>query len=512
MDLTATLDEIIPKLKKGFYCLLGGYIVWCLLKRSFLHFSFGHYCNIVTGVFVCVLTLSAGYFLGNHKFKKDYSYSIYLYHMIVINLLVVIGMKENLRALVITYVVTLLLSFVSTNYVAKGNQIMRMGSYQSYNLMITVVIFSYYIIKNKNSLGQLDFLTGYLIVSFLAILIIPVLWGELSIWKAYLASYCLILLPWMITKSIDLDKFKQVYLNIMLFICCIAIVCFVFPNMTSIFPHSFLKTSSNSWDYDFYFVYAKYANAYNSVLQRNIGVFWEPGMFQGFVITAMILKAIDNHKITIKSVAYQLVMIICIFTIQSTTGYILLLPVALIYILKILNRYSRKLRVVVTVIILLTVIAVFLNENILQGIVNAVSPDIATKLDVSTSISGSTRWYGILGDAILVFKHPLGIGINHMVDEKNSIINVLTSISSGASTNTTLNMMLKYGVISGVMYLIICIRACFRMTNDNLCNISIFIVMMIIINTEPHYLTLFFMTLFMYYAGKERQSENRYLL
>ena len=32
--------------------------------------------NIVTGVFVCVLTLSAGYFLGNHKFKKDYSYSI----------------------------------------------------------------------------------------------------------------------------------------------------------------------------------------------------------------------------------------------------------------------------------------------------------------------------------------------------------------------------------------------------------------------------------------------------
>lgn len=118
-------DEIIPKLKKGFYCLLGGYIAWCFINRSFLHFSFGHYCNIVTGVFVCVLTLSAGYYLGNHKFKKDYSYSIYLYHMVVINLLVVIGMKENLLALVITYVVTLLLSFVSTNYVAKGNLIIK---------------------------------------------------------------------------------------------------------------------------------------------------------------------------------------------------------------------------------------------------------------------------------------------------------------------------------------------------------------------------------------------------
>lgn len=411
-----------------------------------------------------------------------------------------INIKKIFAYVVIAYV--LLMSGSVLQYT-------KMGNFQSYNLMITVVIFFYYIFKNKNSLGQVDFLTGYLMVSFFAMLIISILWGELSIWKAYLASYCLILLPWIITKSIDLERFKQVYLNIMLFICCIAIICFVFPNMTDILPHSFLKTGSNSWNYDFYFVYAKYANAYNSVLQRNIGVFWEPGMFQGFVITAMILKAIDNHKITIKSVVYQLVMIICIFTIQSTTGYILLLPVALIYILRILNRYSRKLRVTLTVIILLIVTAVFLNENILQGIVNAVSPDIATKLDVSTSISGSTRWYGILGDAILVFKHPLGIGINHLVDERNSIINDLTSLSSGASTNTTFTMMFKYGVISGIMYLIICIRACYRMTNDNLCNTSIFIAMMIIINTEPHYLTLFFTTLFMYYACDFKIKERK---
>lgn len=118
-------DEIIPKLKKSFWCLLGGYMVWCLLNRLFLHFSFGHYCNIVTGIFVCVLTLSAGYYFENHKFKKDYSYSIYLYHMIVINVLVVIEMKENTVVLVITYVVTLLFSFISTNYVTKGNQIIN---------------------------------------------------------------------------------------------------------------------------------------------------------------------------------------------------------------------------------------------------------------------------------------------------------------------------------------------------------------------------------------------------
>lgn len=68
-------------------------MIWCVLNDTVLHLSFGHYCNIVSGVFICMLTLSAGYYFGNHKFKKDYSYSIYLYHMIVINVLVMFGIK-----------------------------------------------------------------------------------------------------------------------------------------------------------------------------------------------------------------------------------------------------------------------------------------------------------------------------------------------------------------------------------------------------------------------------------
>lgn len=47
-------DKLIPKLKKYFWYLLGGYMIWCVLNDTVLHLSFGHYCNIVSGVlYVC---------------------------------------------------------------------------------------------------------------------------------------------------------------------------------------------------------------------------------------------------------------------------------------------------------------------------------------------------------------------------------------------------------------------------------------------------------------------------
>lgn len=118
-------NDVIPKLKKYFVVLVASYMAWCVLNSKVLHFGLGHYCNIMSGIFVCILTLSAGYYFGNHKFNKDYSYSIYLYHMIVINALVMFGIKESLLGVVITYIVTFAFSFISTNYVTKGNKLLK---------------------------------------------------------------------------------------------------------------------------------------------------------------------------------------------------------------------------------------------------------------------------------------------------------------------------------------------------------------------------------------------------
>ena len=64
-------------------------------------------------MFICLLTLSGGYHFGKHRFKYDFSYSIYLYHMIVINVLTIVGINQNVLSVVLTYVFTVLLSCLS---------------------------------------------------------------------------------------------------------------------------------------------------------------------------------------------------------------------------------------------------------------------------------------------------------------------------------------------------------------------------------------------------------------
>lgn len=112
-------QELIPKLNRLFWPLLMTYIAWSFANGMFFKFNTGHYVNIVSGVLICLLTLSGGYYFGKHRFKYDFSYSIYLYHMIVINVLTIVGINENVQSLVFTYIFTMLLSCLSVFVIEK---------------------------------------------------------------------------------------------------------------------------------------------------------------------------------------------------------------------------------------------------------------------------------------------------------------------------------------------------------------------------------------------------------
>lgn len=100
-------DKILPKLKKCFLPLVALYVVWCIINMH-IGFSSGHYANIISGSFVCILTISAGYYFGNHRLKYDFSYSLYLYHMIV-----TLGITETWYSMVSAYLLTGVLSALS---------------------------------------------------------------------------------------------------------------------------------------------------------------------------------------------------------------------------------------------------------------------------------------------------------------------------------------------------------------------------------------------------------------
>lgn len=112
-------QKLIPKLSKLFWAILIAYVIWSYVNGTFFKFSVGHYVDIVSGLLICLLTLSGGYYFGKHRFKYDFSYSIYLYHMVIINVLVIVGMKGNIRSVGLTYAFTVLFSCLSIFIIEK---------------------------------------------------------------------------------------------------------------------------------------------------------------------------------------------------------------------------------------------------------------------------------------------------------------------------------------------------------------------------------------------------------
>ena len=80
-------------------------------------------------------------------------------------------------------------------------------------------------------------------------------------------------------KKAYFDYFIDAYIKTMLVLVVCSLVFFYFPQVLNVMPGTVLKTSR--WSYDFYGIYAKFHNAEYEIFERNIGIFWEPGMYQG---------------------------------------------------------------------------------------------------------------------------------------------------------------------------------------------------------------------------------------
>ena len=57
----------------------------------------GEYMDIIQVLLLCLMTVGFGYSFGKIRFKFDLSYGLYLYHMVVVDIFVQIGLVGNMR-------------------------------------------------------------------------------------------------------------------------------------------------------------------------------------------------------------------------------------------------------------------------------------------------------------------------------------------------------------------------------------------------------------------------------
>lgn len=100
-------QRMLPLLKKAFVPLLVLYFI----GGSLIGELPGYYTNIVTSVCLPFIVIGGGYFLPEIRLKADLSYGMFLYHWIILNIIVWFDLMNRLvwyRTLILFFVATLI--------------------------------------------------------------------------------------------------------------------------------------------------------------------------------------------------------------------------------------------------------------------------------------------------------------------------------------------------------------------------------------------------------------------
>lgn len=111
---------ILPLLMKYYYIILGAYLLFNVTNVKLGYFQYGTYVNVIKGIFVSLLTVATAYKLGRHRLSFDISYGIYLYHMIIVNVLVQLGIVRAYWSLALTIVLSIICGFLSWYVIEKN--------------------------------------------------------------------------------------------------------------------------------------------------------------------------------------------------------------------------------------------------------------------------------------------------------------------------------------------------------------------------------------------------------
>lgn len=112
-------DQIVPVLNKALVPVFGMYIIvhWMI---GLDHYAVWKYINPVSAVLIMASMFGAAFKFGRHRAKYDLSYGVYLWHLVVFDVLSVIcGLRSNPIFLVLVWGGTFIAAYVSYIFIEK---------------------------------------------------------------------------------------------------------------------------------------------------------------------------------------------------------------------------------------------------------------------------------------------------------------------------------------------------------------------------------------------------------
>gem|GEM_PF-6429331 len=242
-------------------------------------------------------------------------------------------LKMNLK-MIKTYFVILLILLSGTVYfglIYRQNMIIL--------LTASCILF---LTKRKQIVSKKNLLIFFIIsIIFLVNALINISSMNFILFNNYLAYILIVFSLAVIVSNISIYEFRKNYIIIMLVIGFVSLICFFISQKMPQYASNFYKIvttkSGNIFIASPYFTWG-----WNYIFQRNAGMFWEPGAFQGYLNLAILFLNDDINSV--KKYVLILFFSIIILTTGSTTGYILL-PIILLSVFIKNFKYIRKHRI-----------------------------------------------------------------------------------------------------------------------------------------------------------------------
>ena len=105
-------EKIVPVLKRTKILCVILFIARSLYCQKF-GVRIGEYMDIIQVLLLCMMTVGFGYSFGKIRFKFDLSYGLYLYHMIVVDVFVQLGLVGETKYILVVYAIALVCSLLS---------------------------------------------------------------------------------------------------------------------------------------------------------------------------------------------------------------------------------------------------------------------------------------------------------------------------------------------------------------------------------------------------------------
>lgn len=342
--------------------------------------------------------------------------------------------------------------------------------------IILSVLFFFALIENKYTLFRFS---KSLINFFYYTFLLAILWSfafnfNFSHFLNYFRFIALISTAYLFAKNFNAREISKVFINVLLFLTLYSILLQIIfrlsPQTLNIFG-SF--TSEGGTQY----INAIFACLLKHAPERNIGIFWEPGINASFLTLALIVNSCVHYS-RLSSFS-NLVFIIGLLLTNSTASY-LLVALALL----IIQNHNKKSNHYLNFFLFILLVITILNLDQLINYLISINPDLFSKLK-NNSISLSTRLLSPMVDLEIFTSKPIsGVGIINYF----SLYEIKTFYTEflEAQTSTITYYLAAFGILSSSFLISIIIGVINICKNNKIMNILIILCILFVLSKEPH--------------------------